>query len=87
MKPILLDLNVLLQIRNGRTGDDLKVETDYGLENLFHKYGVDIQFYGHQHLYERSFPIYDYDVFNSPDYYTNAKAPIHIITGVAVSFF
>lgn len=30
------------QIRKGRTGDDLKVVTSYGLEDLFMKYGVDV---------------------------------------------
>jgi hypothetical protein len=30
------------QIRKGRSGDDLKVVTAYGLEDLFMKYGVDV---------------------------------------------
>lgn len=50
---------------------------------------LQIEFYGHEHLYERSYPIYDYHVYNisSPHLYTNAKAPIHIISGAAVSYF
>jgi len=70
-------------IRKGRSGDDLKVVTAYGLEDLFMKYGVDIQFYGHKHVYERSYPIYDNHVYNgsNTEVYTNAKAPIQIISG------
>jgi hypothetical protein len=72
-------------IRKGRSGTPLQIHTTYGLEELFMKYGVDIEFYGHEHLYERSYPIYDYHVYNisSPHLYTNAKAPIHIISGAA----
>jgi hypothetical protein len=73
-------------IRKGRTGDDLKVVTSYGLEDLFMKYGVDIQFYGHKHVYERSYPIYDNHIYNSSktEVYVNAKAPIQIISGAGV---
>ncbi|XP_044523339.1 acid phosphatase type 7 [Gracilinanus agilis] len=57
----------------------------YGLEDLFYKYGVDLQLWAHEHSYERLWPIYDYQVYNgsreSP--YTNPRGPIHIITGSA----
>ncbi|CAG2165832.1 unnamed protein product, partial [Oppiella nova] len=69
-------------LRKGRSGDDLKLVTHYGLEDLFYRYGVDIQFYGHKHMYERSYPIYDSKAYKGTDVYTNPKAPIHIITGV-----
>ena len=36
------------QVRVGMNGTHA-----YGLENLFYKYGVDVQIYGHQHDYER----------------------------------
>ena len=54
------------------------------MEDLFYRYGVDIQFYGHKHIYERSYPIYDSKAYKGTDVYTNPKAPIHIITGVGV---
>lgn len=61
----------------------------YGLEKLFYKYGVDLQFYGHDHLYSRLYPIFDFQVRNGTDNplnpYDNAMAPIHIVTGSAVS--
>ncbi|CAG2120886.1 unnamed protein product, partial [Medioppia subpectinata] len=57
--------------------------TNYGLEDLFYRHGVDIQFYGHKHLYERSYPLYNLKSSKRTDIYTNPKAPIHITTGVA----
>ncbi|GIX92566.1 acid phosphatase type 7 [Caerostris darwini] len=57
----------------------------YGLEDLFYKYGVDLELWAHEHLYERMWPLYDQQVYNgsydAP--YTNPKAPVHIITGSA----
>uniref|UniRef100_A0A8C9AYJ6 Purple acid phosphatase n=1 Tax=Prolemur simus TaxID=1328070 RepID=A0A8C9AYJ6_PROSS len=57
----------------------------YGLEDLFYKYGVDLQLWAHEHSYERLWPIYNYQVFNGslelP--YTNPRGPVHIITGSA----
>ncbi|RWS03781.1 iron/zinc purple acid phosphatase-like protein [Dinothrombium tinctorium] len=57
----------------------------YGLENLFFKYGVDIEFWAHQHSYERLWPFYDFKVYNGSlkEPYKNPKAPVHIITGFA----
>lgn len=59
----------------------------FGLEDLFYKYGVDIEIYGHEHLYERMFPLYNQTVYNGSlaDPYVEPKAPVHIITGSAVS--
>ncbi|CAG2111944.1 unnamed protein product [Medioppia subpectinata] len=69
-------------LRRGRSGDDLHLKTHYGLEDLFYKHGVDIQFYAHKHIYERSYPINDGKPFKGTDVYNNPKAPIHVITGV-----
>uniref|UniRef100_A0A1L8EFG2 Purple acid phosphatase n=1 Tax=Haematobia irritans TaxID=7368 RepID=A0A1L8EFG2_HAEIR len=63
----------------------LPVVKMFGLEDLFYKYGVDVEFFAHEHFYTRLWPIYDFKVYNgsieAP--YTNAKAPIQIITGSA----
>ncbi|XP_030378447.1 acid phosphatase type 7 isoform X4 [Scaptodrosophila lebanonensis] len=57
----------------------------FGLEDLFYKHGVDVEIFAHEHFYTRLWPIYDFKVYNgsleAP--YTNAKAPIQIITGSA----
>ena len=55
--------------------------TFYRLEPLFHKYGVDIIFTGHEHSYERMWPVYNLEV--TQHNYINCKAPVHIITGTA----
>lgn len=56
-----------------------------GLENLFYKYGVDLQLWAHEHSYERLWPVYDRKVYNGSngEPYTNPGAPVHIITGSA----
>ena len=53
----------------------------YRLEPLFYKYGVDIIFTGHEHSYERMWPVYNLEVVQYN--YINCKAPVHIITGTA----
>ncbi|XP_060113778.1 acid phosphatase type 7 [Heteronotia binoei] len=57
----------------------------YGLEDLFYKYGVDLELWAHEHSYERLWPVYDYKVYNGSTEapYTNPGAPVHIITGSA----
>lgn len=57
----------------------------YGLEDLFYEYGVDVEFWAHEHSYERLWPIYDYKVFNGSEKepYHNPGAPVHIVTGSA----
>ncbi|XP_013772685.2 acid phosphatase type 7-like [Limulus polyphemus] len=57
----------------------------FGLEDLFYKYGVDIEIWAHEHVYERLWPVYDRKVYNGSfaEPYTNPKAPVHIITGSA----
>ncbi|XP_011176896.2 acid phosphatase type 7 isoform X1 [Zeugodacus cucurbitae] len=57
----------------------------FGLEDLFYKYGVDVEIFAHEHFYTRLWPIYDFKVYNGSAEapYTNPKAPIQIITGSA----
>nr|XP_051702634.1 acid phosphatase type 7 isoform X1 [Oryctolagus cuniculus]XP_051702635.1 acid phosphatase type 7 isoform X1 [Oryctolagus cuniculus]XP_051702636.1 acid phosphatase type 7 isoform X1 [Oryctolagus cuniculus] len=57
----------------------------FGLEDLFHKHGVDLQLWAHEHSYERLWPIYNYQVLNGSREapYTNPRGPVHIITGSA----
>lgn len=74
---------MIYQIRKG-----IPLNHTYGLEDLFYRYGVDIELWGHEHLYERMWPVYDRKVYNGSDShpYSDPKAPVHIITGSAVSF-
>lgn len=59
----------------------------FGLEDLFYEHGVDLEIWAHEHAYERLWPIYDFKVLNGSkkEPYTNPRAPVHIITGSAVS--
>ncbi|XP_054169250.1 acid phosphatase type 7-like isoform X2 [Oppia nitens] len=63
----------------------LPIVKEYGLEDLFYNYGVDIEIWAHEHIYERMWPVYDRHVYNgSHDQpYTNPKAPVHFISGSA----
>uniref|UniRef100_A0A4W4HC78 Purple acid phosphatase n=1 Tax=Electrophorus electricus TaxID=8005 RepID=A0A4W4HC78_ELEEL len=47
--------------------------------------GVDLEFWAHEHTYERLWPVYNYKVFNgsTEEPYMNPRAPVHIITGSA----
>nr|AGH33731.1 purple acid phosphatase [Haliotis diversicolor] len=55
------------------------------LEELFYKYGVDVEFYAHEHSYERLWPVYKTKICNgsSDKPYVNPRAPVHIVTGSA----
>ena len=51
--------------------------------------GVDLTIFGHNHYYERMWPVYSYTVNKDgcdENRYHNAKDPIQLITGSAVSF-
>lgn len=63
----------------------LPIFHNFGLEDLFYKYGVDVEIWAHEHSYERLWPIYNYKVYNgSHDTpYTNPGAPVHLVTGSA----
>ncbi|XP_036366285.1 acid phosphatase type 7 isoform X3 [Octopus sinensis] len=56
-------------------------EVKVHLENIFYIAGVDVIFEAHEHSYERLYPVYDGKVVS--ENYTDAAAPIHIITGAA----
>jgi len=58
----------------------------FGLENLFHDNGVDLCLWGHEHTYERMWPVYNHTVYNGSylEPYTNPGAPVHITSGSAV---
>ena len=47
----------VLQVRTG-----LPHSHSYNLEDLFYKQGVDLQFYAHEHSYERLWPVYNLTV-------------------------
>ncbi|XP_041359951.1 acid phosphatase type 7-like isoform X1 [Gigantopelta aegis] len=55
------------------------------LEELFYKHGVDLEFYAHEHSYERMWPIYKHKICNGSydKPYMNPRAPVHIVTGSA----
>lgn len=56
------------------------------LEPLFNAAGVDMVFWGHQHSYERNWPVAKSTVYTQPDlqHYHNASTPVYIMTGSAV---
>ncbi|KAF6211415.1 hypothetical protein GE061_011927 [Apolygus lucorum] len=58
----------------------------FGLEDLFYKYGVDVSMWGHEHSYERLWPVYNNTVKideKNERLYVNPGAPVHITTGSA----
>uniref|UniRef100_A0A914WR41 Purple acid phosphatase n=1 Tax=Plectus sambesii TaxID=2011161 RepID=A0A914WR41_9BILA len=64
-------------IRNGVPGVP-------GLEDTFNTHAIDFGFWGHEHSYERMWPVYNRNVYNqSADPYHNAPAPIYVVTGSA----
>uniref|UniRef100_A0A0N5BY08 Metallophos domain-containing protein n=1 Tax=Strongyloides papillosus TaxID=174720 RepID=A0A0N5BY08_STREA len=53
-----------------------------GLEKYFYKYGVHLVFCGHEHTYQRTYPVYNRTVYKSLEQgYHNPPAPVHILTG------
>ncbi|KAI6186552.1 Purple acid phosphatase [Aphelenchoides besseyi] len=55
-----------------------------GLEALYLDYNVDIGFAGHEHSYERLYPIADRRVYNlTRDPYHNSQAPVYVCSGSA----
>jgi len=68
-----------------REGLEIFGERWYGVEALLWKYGVDMYLSGHEHSYERLWPVYQGKVYNGSNAqpYYNPKAPVHIISGSA----
>ena len=70
--------------------DGIKIQNQgspkFSIEDLFYKYGVDLEIYGHEHSYQRLFPVYKNIVYKESDNdpYNNPRAPVHLITGSAV---
>ncbi|XP_026332563.1 acid phosphatase type 7-like isoform X2 [Hyposmocoma kahamanoa] len=67
-----------------RTGLNVPSYTKtFTIEPLLMKYGVDIAIWAHEHMYERTWPLYDFKVYNgsTEQPYLNPRAPIHIVTG------
>ena len=59
------------------------------LEDMFFEYGVDLAIWAHEHTYERTYPVYRDQIrvnYTSLEPYTNPGAPVHIVTGSAVSY-
>lgn len=56
-----------------------------GLEKLLYEAKVDLMFVGHEHKYQRSWPVYNGKVYNGSmsNPYANALAPVQIVTGAA----
>ena len=63
----------------------------YPPEQLLYDSGVDIVFEGHEHSYERMWPVYNRKVCNGTDDpnnpYRNAPAPVQLVVGAAVRFY
>ncbi|XP_028155946.1 acid phosphatase type 7 isoform X2 [Ostrinia furnacalis] len=57
----------------------------FGLESLLQEFGVDLAVWAHEHSYERTWPLYDNQVYNGSlqEPYTNPRAPVHLVTGSA----
>lgn len=53
------------------------------LEDLFQAHRVDVQFYAHEHSYERLLPVYNLHLMNTSAQrpYSYPRGPVHVITG------
>mmetsp|Transcript_47662 Transcript_47662/g.102066 ORF Transcript_47662/g.102066 Transcript_47662/m.102066 type:complete len:472 (+) Transcript_47662:66-1481(+) len=61
--------------RMGTTGPAFRDE----FESLLYEQQVDLALWGHQHVYERSWPVFNRTV--AAKHYHNSAAPVHIVTG------
>jgi len=70
------------QIREGFDWFGVRI---FGVEKLLYEYGVDLYICGHEHSYERMYPVYNSQVMNGSvaQPYVNPKATVHIVAGSA----
>lgn len=66
-----------------RVGILMDGQYKYGIEPLMKQYNIDLGFWAHEHNYERFWPMYDYNFFNTSDAHIDPKAPVHITSGSA----
>jgi 3',5'-cyclic AMP phosphodiesterase CpdA len=64
---------------------DSNKDCGYSIEKLFAQYKVDMYFAGHQHTYNRMFPISDTKTYEAQDMttYINPQHPVYVISGAA----
>ena len=65
-------------LRNGMIHADGSGDRSYGLETLMQQYQVNVYLTGHEHNYERTWPIMNGTQVNS---YDQPGKPVHIVTG------
>jgi len=67
-------------------GHGSEIEFREAMEPLLFQYQVDLAMYGHDHHYERTYPVFEENVYsnnsgNMSDAYYKPEAPIHIVAG------
>lgn len=86
-RPMYCSNNILRTCSTGNTRvrDGGSLGKGKGLEKLLYDHGVDLAFWGHQHSYERLWPVYEKEIYNGSlsEPYVNPRAPIHFIVGCA----
>jgi len=70
-------------LRNGMISTGNTSQRVYGLEPLMQKYSVDVYLTGHEHNYERLWPIWNGSFVQS---YESPRKPVHVVTGSAGAY-
>eukprot|EP00658_Telonema_sp_P-2_P012952 TRINITY_DN14926_c0_g1_i2.p1 TRINITY_DN14926_c0_g1~~TRINITY_DN14926_c0_g1_i2.p1 ORF type:complete len:428 (-),score=55.29 TRINITY_DN14926_c0_g1_i2:437-1720(-) len=70
-------------LRNGMLPTANQTGRWYGLEPLMQKYSVDVYLTGHEHNYERTWPIMNGSFVKS---YSSPGRPVHVVTGSAGAY-
>ena len=65
-------------LRNGMIHADGSGKRSYGLEPLMERYSINVYLTGHEHNYERTWPVLNGTQVNS---YDQPGKPVHIVTG------